>query len=98
MPFLLVQEAGEAAGLWRPGENCEDRRSGYERLMAFVQEIATASTLPVIDPYGLFFELPGDLPPHWSSVPEWNYTGHRLAGEEASKVLLRSLPPHRQPD
>ena len=88
IPMIMVQECGENIGLWQNESDLDKRKTGHAHFVEVVKAWVDFSTVPMIDPYLSFLNQSADLPTHWNSVCEWNYTGHRLAAEVAFSAFF----------
>lgn len=85
---LLLDECGESVGLWPGGRAGEEERIAHARVHGWLEEIAAAGDVPLVDPYARFLARTPPLATHWRGVPEWNRSGHRLAACAALDALL----------
>ena len=84
---ILIQECGESAGVWSPGASIAERRCRHEIFRSFLDPLAESLEVPVADPYRAFLDDPGKAGCHWTTVPEWNYRGHRHAAQTLEDAL-----------
>jgi hypothetical protein len=92
VPIVLLQECGESVGLWSADVGPTLRQQGHTRCLEAWRPLLDAAGVELIDPYASFLGSPPQLPTHWSEVPEWNYTGHRLAAVAIMDRLRSILP------